>query len=314
MGRKEDIAAWQQRLDENFSHNDVVGGHLLPAIMGLEDVCGQQYVYTYKGHRILTDAFLDFFALTLADVAGKAKNQGWPKNMPYYSTCIASFLTLFRSIRAAEKIAVSGYALDGYALLRNAKEQALCLGAIAAGRSSFPAWLGLQGMPTGGAWGPAEHEKALRNREAEENRVRRETIGKDSGLAPDQIEELRHWDRLFNYQVHGSRFTFVQASAWLMDAKKPFSIGPLPNEMDVALYMNRFGEVSWMIHRAMTYLQRLDAPFDAEWVRKWTIMDESIRYVVLGLDQLGLKIAKVFEAMIDIKFPFSPTTMYIERP
>lgn len=313
MGRKEEIAAWQKRLEDNFSHHDVVGGSLLPTIMEMERACGKQYVHGYKGHRVLADAFLDFFAITLNDVAVRVTNHGWPKAMPYYSTCLASFLTLFRSMRAAEMVAVSGYALDGYALLRNAKEQSLCLGAIAAGLSSFPALLGVKGMPTGRQWTPAEHDQALRKRETEENRIRSHMVGKDSGLATDQIEELKHWERLFNYQVHGSRFTFVQASEWLIDPTKPFSIGPLPNERDLALYMNRFSEISWMIHRALTFLQRADAPFDAEWIRKWEILDESTRTMILGLDQIGKKIARVFEAMIDTKFPFGPSTVYVER-
>jgi len=313
MGRQEEIAAWQKRLEDNFSYNDLVGGRLLPIIMDMEVACGKQYVHGYKGHRVLADASLDFFAITLNDVASKVRSHGWPKAMPYYSTCLASFLTLFRSMRAAEIVAVNGYALDGYALLRNAKEQALCLGAIAAGLSSFSAWLGIKGMPTGRQWTPAEHDQSLRNRETEENRIRRRMVGKDSGLAIDQIEELKRWEHLFNYQVHGSRFTFVQASAWLADPTKTFSIGPLPNEENVALYMNRFSEISWMIHRTMIYLQRGDAPFDAEWIRKWEILDESTRTMILGLDHLGKKIAKVFEAMIDAKFPFGPSTVYIER-
>ncbi len=121
MGKQEDIQAWESRLRDAFSYNGVVGGRLLPAIMRMEESCGANYVLTYKGHRALTDSFLDFFAVTLDDVASKAKNHGWPKEMPYYSICLASFLTLFRSMRAAEIVAVNGYPLDGYALLRNAK-------------------------------------------------------------------------------------------------------------------------------------------------------------------------------------------------
>ncbi len=42
-------------------------------------------------------------------------------------------------------------------------------------------------------------------------------VGKDLGLATDQIEELQHWESLFNYEVHGSRFTFLQTGAWIFE-------------------------------------------------------------------------------------------------
>jgi hypothetical protein len=213
-------------------------------------------------------------------------------------------------MRAAEIVAVNGYPLDGYALLRNAKEQALCIGAIASGHSSFPAWYGYKGMDPSI---PVDHEKnrlAARNRKVEEFRIRSITLGRNSGLGEEHIRELERWENLFNMQVHGSRFSMAQD--YFRMQKGLFSIGPLPDE-DVAMYMNRFSEISWMAHRILWYLQRADVRFDGEWERRWNIMDESIRFMVLGLDELGKKIAKTFEAMIDAKFQFGPGTCYVER-
>jgi hypothetical protein len=221
--RVEQVAKWQRRLEETFSFNGVVGGRLLPAIMRMEDLCGLQYVQSYTGHRILTDAFLDFFAITLSETTSRVSQNDWPRDMANYKTCLLFFLTLFRTMRAAEVLAVNGHALDGYALLRNAKEQVLCLGAIASAQSSFAAVLGSKGLPADRKWTAAEYEQARRNRESEERRIQDLMLGRNSGLTEDQIEELTNWGRLFNQQVHGSRFTFVDAGGWLFDPNRYLS-------------------------------------------------------------------------------------------
>ena len=171
--------------------------------------CGANYVLTYKGHRTPTNSFLDFFAVTLDDVASKAKNFicGWPKEMPYYNVFLASFLTLFRSMRAAEIVAVNGYPLDGYALLRNAKDQTGCiLGAIAGGLSSFSDLHGGKGLTSGRKLTSAEMDKVLGNRKKEEHRIRRHIEGGQRfGFSHGPNRRVTTLGSLFNYEVHGGR-------------------------------------------------------------------------------------------------------------
>jgi hypothetical protein len=219
---------------------------------------------------------------------------------------------LFHTFRAAEILVLNGHAFDGYAILRNAKEQALCLGAVANGLSSIPNWFGHKGLPEA-EWTREQYEQTLKSREVEERRIRQGMIGKQSGLGAEQIAELQKWDRMFNLQVHGARLTQYKAADALRDKSKPFVLAPQPHVDEDAVYMNRFSEVAWMSNRCLLFLQLKELPFADDWLRRWQIMDESIRYMVLGLDSLGKKIAKAFESMIDTKFPFNRETVYIER-
>lgn len=77
--------------------------------------------------------------------------------------------------------------------------------------------------------------------------------------------------------------------------------------------MNRASEIGWMIARTLPFLQRPDLPFDDTWKQQWQVLDESFAQMVVALDTLGKKIAKVFEAMVHAKFPFGPDMHYVER-
>jgi hypothetical protein len=59
---RQTINQWQNRLHDAFDYNGVLGGKYLWEIMRLEEAVGQFFVQKYHGYRLLTDAFLDFFA------------------------------------------------------------------------------------------------------------------------------------------------------------------------------------------------------------------------------------------------------------
>jgi hypothetical protein len=305
---------WQQRLEDNFSYRGVVGGRLLPLVMEQERLCGAQFIRTFHGHRILTDSFLDFFAQTLDSTAALRYQIGWPQDTPYYVPCLLAFVTQFRGMRAAEILSVNGYPLDGYALQRNLKDQAIFIGSVVSGISSFPALYGLK--RTAGSkqpWSKEDHERVFRDRLDEETRVLDHTIGKRSGLAEEHINALGHWNRLFNVQVHGARLASMrEADAWVMN-KKSFSVGPRIDNDGSAMYMNRSNEVAWMMLRTLPFLQFEDRPFDQSWREKWAVLDESLRVAIEGRGNLGKKIAPAFIAMIDSRFATSPASRYIER-
>jgi hypothetical protein len=305
---------WQQKLEDNFSYRGVVGGKLLPLVMEQERLCGAQFIRTFHGHRIHTDSFLDFFAQTLDSTAALRYQIGWPQDTPYYVPCLLGFVTQFRGMRAAEILSVNGYPLDGYALQRNLKDQAIFIGSVVTAISSFPALYGLK--RTAGAkqpWSEEDHERVFRDRLDEEARVLDHTIGRRSGLAEEHINALGRWNRLFNVQVHGARLASMREADALVMNKKSFSVGPRIDNGGSAMYMNRSNEVAWMMLRTLPFLQLEDAPFDKSWQEKWTVLDESLRSTVEGLGDLGKKIAPAFIAMIDSKFGASPASRYVER-
>jgi hypothetical protein len=137
VDRKAHIAAWQKGLEEAFSTDEIVGGKYLAEVQAEEDECGACIVFKYRGHRVVHDSFFEFFGATLTLAFQHVRQFGWPPNSPQYLIGFLHFLTLFRVARAADKLAIAGYPLDGYAVLRSLKEQAFALAGVVLGYSSF---------------------------------------------------------------------------------------------------------------------------------------------------------------------------------
>jgi hypothetical protein len=175
------IGNWQRRLEETFIYRGIVGGRILPSVMEQERICGAYLVDKFRGHRILADSFLDFFALTLRSAAAGHYEKGWPGH-PYYIPCLLEFVTQFRGMRAAEILSLNGYPLDGYALQRNLKDQAIFIGSIVSDISSFPSLYGLKGPPISNPWTEKEQKLVFHHRKEEEKRIFSQMMGEDSGL------------------------------------------------------------------------------------------------------------------------------------
>jgi len=286
---------------------------MLPTVMLQEQDCREHFIRKFHGHRILLDSFIDFFAQTLTHAIARRLRNGWPQGQSWYPVCVLEFITQFRGMRAAEILSMSGYPLDGYALQRNLVEQALYIGAVVNGTSSFQALMGTKGVDSSKKWTEDDHQTIFKNRLAEEKRVMRIMSGDEAGLGAGEIEALAKWQRLFNLQVHGSRFThYREAAKWLVEKGTP-SVGPRIDDDASAMYMNRASEIGWLMLRAFPFLQLEDAPFDDDWQAKWHVLDDSFRKSVEGLSNLGKKIGSAFIAMIDAKFITSPKIRYVER-
>ena len=78
--RKREILAWQQRLEDRFSHAGIVGGLYLSLLIELEHQCGRHFVVKYHGHRVLVDSFFEFFGQTLETAKDAVARNGWPNN------------------------------------------------------------------------------------------------------------------------------------------------------------------------------------------------------------------------------------------
>ncbi len=304
---------WDKNLRITFSSEQGVGCQLLPTVMECESKCGLHFVHTYRGHRLLIDCFQDFFLETIALTTERIQKNGWPKDSPFFRVCLQSFLTHFRSFRAAEVLSVNGYPFDGYALQRNLMEEAFAFGAIVGGLSTFPKRLGVDEFPKAGG-GPEDLKRAAKRRENEERRIQKLMIGSDSGLADDHCAELDRWDKMFDQQVHGSRFSYYgESGRWFWQPGEALSLGPRPDETASAMYMNRCSEIAWLTLRVLPFLQAPGGRFDSIWRRKWHILDVSFRYGTLELVKMEKKIAAAIIALVDQKYPFSPDTQYEER-
>lgn len=307
-----DVAEWQTRLEETFLWRGIVGGRIVD-IAAVEKECGLLAVQTFHGHNVLADSFMDFYVETLQIAGELALRDAGRDAYPYYRYTLLHYVAMFRRLRAAAILFTYGYPLDGYALLRDLKDRALFLAAVIAGATTFPALLGLKGAARGAASLPEEqYEDARKRRRAEQQRVHDLMLGGKSGLAPGELAELRSWEKLFHEEVHGSHLTMAcEGRDWLAGRAR-LSIGPTFEEISFATYMNRVGEVGWMLLRTLPFLQLRARAFGENWAHKWRVLDESFRFYVEALEALGKPIAGAVVAFLEAKFPFSPDTAYTE--
>jgi len=194
-------------------------------------------------------------------------------------------------------------------LLRDVKDRAIFLGALAHGKTSFSKLLG---EPKSQITTEKEYPRIVIERKKEERRILDETIRGKSGLPPDAQKALKTWEKLFHEEVHGSRLTFLEGDDWLR-GKKPLPIGPAPNQMSIAMYMNRASEIGWLTVRTFPFLQLKPHAFGKEWTEKWKVLDDSFRIMVESLGKLGKEIGNAFKIFVDIKFSFPEDLHYHEH-
>ena len=288
-----DVVAWQKRLEAAFSTGDVVGARLFE-VVDLEKECGRYFVNTFHGQSVLMHAFQDFYIESLrASEAWVAKN-GWPA-AEYYGALVLTYLTAFRSFRACENLLLRGYPLDGFALLRDVKDRALHLCGIARNATT---WSLINSMDT-------------RERKAAERKTVGLLLGEDSEMPPDDAESIRQWEEMFHQEVHGSKLTLMTEMSRLMKGDR-LSVGPLPDDRQLAMYMNRAVETGWLYTRLLPYLQPNAAAFGAEWAERQAILDESFRASEQALADMGKPIASAFIRFVDCEFSFGGDFHYIE--
>jgi len=307
------IKEWQDSLFAEFTHDGVLGGKYLGPVMDTEPQVGAAFVDKYYGHRVLTDSFMDFFGETIWKQAEYNNKNGWPQDRPYYVTCLLMYLTMFRSFRSGELLALQGgYPLQGYVIQRSIKDQALALCAAANKIETFGRLFGWDGMG-GDPWSKDQYGEVIKNRMKVEDKIVRNIVGKSSDLTQETQDQLTSWNRLFNWEAHRGLFTLFRAShRVLVDKKLEMVLGPSPDEMNETMYMNRCTELGWMILRLLPYARRAETPKEAAWDKKWKLLDDSFRMMVEGLGGLGKKIAPAIVELVDTKFAFGIDLYYFE--
>ncbi len=302
------VAEWQRRLGDTFTVNGLVGGSLL-TVFDAEDAAGNYLVNTFRGQNVLLDSFQSFFIDTLALTSDQIKTNGWPKERLNYPVAFACFFNLFRRCRACEILYMKGYPLDAYALMRDIKDRVFMLAGVAHNMITFSGIIGAPRTPLSNS---KEYSKqSTKNRKDAEHRITNRLIGKTSGLALDIQDDLKLWDQVFNYEVHGGGVSLTQELSGISKGRIP-QIGPSVDKNAFVTYMNRSSELGWLIVRVLPFLQVSDEAFGKDWERKRQVLDDSFRYMVEGLGNLGKKIAPSFITMIDARFAFKQPFYYFE--
>lgn len=140
--------------------------------------------------------------------------------------------------------------------------------------------------------------------------VRRKMTGSDSGLTQETRDELAQWDALFDFEVHGARLSLAGAQGW-MKGQEPLPVLPRFEEMQFALFLNRYCEVGWMVHRLTPAIQPPGVPLPASWMEKWRVLDDSFEITVHSLtQQLEKKIGAAIVELVKTKFPFNEQSAF----
>lgn len=262
-----------------------------------------QAILQFKGHLALSDAFKCFFLETVELINVECRPKIKAPLSEFYAFLVPRVSHSFKSLCAAERVAIRGYPYHGYTLLRNVFDDLVLTSAALQKITDF---YSIEGVEPGKPVDPAAVRKL---RKATEFAVRRKMTGDQSGLSQQALSDLALWDALFDYETHGARLSLTQAVDWMKKAA-PLPVLPRFDESAFAMFMNRFGEVAWMTHRLIPTLQP-GVPLPDGWKQKWRIVDESFEISVESLTkQLGKTIGAAIVEFVKAKFPFNEQTLF----
>ncbi len=318
-----DYETWRRRLIDTFADGTLLAPQLVDVLRAEADY--QTAIRrTCEAHEILADSFQSFWIDTIRLSLRMYGLRPANASVEYYAPTLLDHIAAFRSVRGAEVLFYNGYPMDGFGLVRDITESALLMAAIAHGYTTYKRVNGLTalGQVRDGNTGAgnvaddrkrrhASLDKVRAARIKEQKQVLSRMIGARSGLKPDTIELLRASVDMFHTEVHGSRLTALESKEWIQQGSA-MSFGPVPEKWSVAGYVNRSEEACWMWLRLLPCLQLAAGGFGAEWARRWKVLDESFRYQVEGLCDLGKPIGKAILELTDEKFPFDMGNVYIE--
>ncbi len=306
-----DAAEWQNRLIDTFADEGVVGSNLAPGI-GQEQSYKEYILRTFRGYDFLMHCFFSFYLDTLSIATRQLHEEESLRDDEAYRTIHLIHVANFKSFRAADNTFLSGYPLDAVALLRDLKDRAVFLSAVGQGLGSIHDLCRILPDDDGEDALTEERLNAARlQRMREERRVLDLMLRSTSKLSAETLRELQRWERLFHFEVHGSRLTRALTVKQIKQ-HKAFSLWPLPEPDPAAMYMCRAVEAGWMLTRTLPLLQVRAGAFGSEWSHKWTILDESFRYDTEEFGKTGKQIAYAIIELLDKKFPFTSDTFYGE--
>jgi hypothetical protein len=299
-------------LETTFNRDGVIGGTSLIPVIEAERGFGEAVDARLRGHLVLSESFQNFLFDTVRLGEGKWRSGKNPQGHLWYGVMVLECAALFRALRAADILLHAGYPLDGFSLLRDVRDRAIFLAGVGNGIVTLKQ---LGGYPEAdvsrGALTEETWAQSRRQAEAVERDTLRRTIGTDSGLPDATVDELRRWTDLFHLEVHGSRLTRASEFHEWFTGRNPLPLAPALREQSLAVFANRFVEVSWMVLRCLPLLQLASGAFGEEWAHRWTVLDDSFRHDAEDLWRMGKPIEGAIIHMIDTKLAFTPRDFYV---
>ena len=264
----------------------------------------QQAILQYKGYLALSDAFKCFFLETVELINTVCRPKVTAPLSEFYAIFVPRLAHNFQSLCGAERVAICGYPYHAYTLLRNTFDNLVLTSACLQKITDF---YSIEGVTPGKPLDIAAVKKLRKDTEFD---VRRKMTGNQSGLTQQTQDELTEWDALFDFEVHGARLSLAAAQGW-MKGTEPLPVLPRFDDMQFAMFMNRYCEVGWMVHRLVPALQPPGVPLPEVWMGKWLVLDDSFEITVNSLtQQLGKKIGAAIVELVKAKFPFNEQSAF----
>lgn len=288
---------FKAKLNAISKHN----GHDYGRVFSLFDAQEEymQEVTKYQEYLTISDGFKSYFLETV-----ELLNNYNLVPTEQYRIFIQRMVYGFQSFCGAETIALRGYPMQAYILLRNIYDDMELTSAVMQKMADF---YYIQGIEPGQGKELASVTRLRKRREAD---IRKKMSGNMSGLSPSTVAELARWDRLFDYETHGGRLSLAQASGWI-SGEESLAVSPLFNEREYALFTNRASEISWMIHRLIPLIQPPTSLFPDDWKDKWCIIDDCFDTYVSALTiQLGKRIGTAIVEYVKAKYPFDADSVF----
>jgi hypothetical protein len=105
--------------------------------------------------------------------------------------------------------------------------------------------------------------QSKKDRGNEERRLLKLMIRENARLSEKQRLGLERWENFFNMETHNALLT---QALEILD--RPVSVAPNPSEDSCSMFINRFCEIQWMLHRTLPFLQSNTKMFGQEWIEK----------------------------------------------
>ena len=263
-----------------------------------------QEILRYKGYLALSDSFKALFLESVELFNTQCRPKVKTPLSEHYLMFMPRVANAFMLLCGAERTAIRGYPYQGYTILRNVFDDAVLTSAALQHLTTF---YSIEGLDLGKPFDITEVKKL---RKATEREVRKRMTGSESGLRPKTIDEFVQWDALFDYETHGARLSLALAKGWL-HGTEPLGFLPKFSEGTFAIFMNRFSEIAWMVHRLLPAVQPPAAPLPTVWGDKWRVVDECFEKMVHSLSkEQGKYIGEAIVEFVHAKFPFNERSTF----
>lgn len=265
-------------------------------------------ISSLNGYLIYADALKCFFLDTLSIVNVWLENNKFSLEYHLFLTTISGN---FRTLCASENATANGYPHEAFSLLRNVFESTIQLSAALQKHVSFQDVSGLNYDGTVGS--KNKHEilnKIRKNKLAIDHKVNDFMFGKTSGLTTSQQEILKDWDDMFDFEIHGSRFSNAKN---IFRSVNGYPSGSLPHfeKKHVGLFINRYLMISWLSARLLPCFQTGQNSFSSLWKNNYHVLDQCLHHYSKKLkDEENQDIGHVISEFLDKKFPFDENSTF----